>query len=136
MRYLITFFLKNNPNIFYKSIVYFSEKPPSDERLEARLLSPLDLSGSEGTLLPELLRRLRLRLLGRLLPPPPLLPFPPSKLLLPLGVCSSSLNLAVAVTLVTPGVAPLLLSTVMCGSRNTEVPFKLLWVLLGSCGCL
>ena len=68
--------------------VYFSEKPPSLERLEAKLLSPLALRGSAGVLLPELLRRLRLRELGRLLGSAA-------------GVWSSNLNLAVAVTLVT-----------------------------------
>ena len=102
---------------------HFSENPPSEDKLEAKLLSPLDRKASAAMeLLPELLlRRLRLRLLGRLLP-----------LLLwdccSVGVCNSSLNLAVAVTLVLE--APWLLSTVMCGSRKTEVPLRLFWRLL------
>ena len=108
--------------------VHFSENPPSEDKLEAKLLSPLDRKASAAMeLLPELLlRRLRLRLLGRLLP-----------LLLwdccSVGVCNSSLNLAVAVTLVPE--APWLLSTVMCGSRKTEVPLRLFWRLFGGSEC-
>ena len=65
--------------------LHFSEKPPSLERLEARLFSP-----ELGAALPAELRRERRE--PGLLPAPPS-PSPP--------VCSSSLNLAVAVTLVT-----------------------------------
>ena len=69
---------------------HFSENPPSEDKLEAKLLSPLDRKASAAMeLLPELLL-CRLRLLGWLLP-----------LLLwdccSVGVCNSSLNLAVAV---------------------------------------
>ena len=74
--------------------VHFSENPPSLERLEARLCSPLDLRGLSKEEWVEqspflLLLALLLRDLlddGRLLSN---------------GVCSSNLNFAVATTLVT-----------------------------------
>ena len=71
------------------SVCYFSEKPPSLERLEARLLlgSSRELCTEDSP--PLLLELLRRDLLDE------------GRLELSIGVCSSTLNLAVAVTLVT-----------------------------------
>ena len=73
---------------------HFSENPPSLDRLEAKLCSPLDLRGSAKE---EWVEQSPFLLLLALL----LLDLLDDGRLLSNGVCSSSLNLAVAVTLVT-----------------------------------